>query len=169
MIVLIALTTGMRMAEIFGLTWSDLRYTEELIAVRSKLKGGRIRYVPMIPELAAELRKYPAMIGEERLFPPKRSAKGERLRVESSFETLLELAGIQNFRFHDLRHTFASWYMMNGGDLYELAKILGHSNIRMTERYAKLGKTHIARTGDTAREMWKLMADEKGERVATVV
>jgi integrase len=166
MIVLIALTTGMRMAEIFGLTWSDLRYTEGLIAVRAKLKGGRIRYVPMIPELAAELRRYPAVLGEERLFPPKGTAKGERQRVESSFETLLELAGIQNFRFHDLRHTFASWYMMNGGDLYELAKILGHSNIRMTERYAKLGKTHIARTGDTARGMWKLMAEEKGEQRA---
>ncbi len=47
--------------------------------------------------------------------------------------------------------------MMNGGDLYELAKILGHANIKMTERYAKLGKTHIARTGSTAREMWRLM------------
>jgi len=47
--------------------------------------------------------------------------------------------------------------MMNGGDLYELAKILGHSNIKMTERYAKLAKSHIARTGSTAREMWRLM------------
>jgi hypothetical protein len=55
------------------------------------------------------------------------------------------------------RHTFASWYMMNGGDLYELAKILGHSNIRMTERSAKLGRRHIARTGNTAREIWKLL------------
>jgi site-specific recombinase XerC len=71
--------------------------------------------------------------------------------------------------WHDLRHTFASWYMMNGGDLYELAKILGHSNIRMTERYAKLGKTHIARTGDTARGMWKLMSSEvNGERATAV-
>src|SRR5215471_14758581 len=157
MIVLVALTTGMRMAEIFGVTWNDLRYTEGLIAVRAKLKGGRIRYAPMIPELAAELRKYPAVIGEEHLFPPKRSAKGERQRVESSFETLLELAGIQNFRFHDLRHTLASWYMMNGGDLYELAKILGHSNIRMTERYAKLAKEHLARTSSTARVMWNLL------------
>jgi len=43
--------------------------------------------------------------------------------VESSFETILEHAEIHNFRFHDLRHTIASWYMMNGGDLYELAKI----------------------------------------------
>jgi len=83
--------------------------------------------------------------------------------VDKSFEPILQEAGVTDFRFHDLRHTFASWYMMNGGDLYELAKILGHSNIRMTERYAKLGKTHIARTGDTARGMWKLMAGEKGK------
>jgi integrase len=53
------------------------------------------------------------------------------------------LAGIKDFRFHDLRHTFASWYMMNGGDLYALANILGHRNIKMTERYAKLGKKHM--------------------------
>ncbi len=66
----------------------------------------------------------------------------------------------KDFRFHDLRHTFASWYMMNGGDLYELAKILGHSNIKMTERYAKLARQHIARTGNTAREIWKLMEGE---------
>jgi site-specific recombinase XerC len=51
--------------------------------------------------------------------------------------------------------------MMNGGDLYELAKILGHSNIKMTERYAKLAKSHIAKTGSTARGMWVLMAVEK--------
>jgi hypothetical protein len=46
---------------------------------------------------------------------------------------------------------------MNGGDLYELAKILGHANIKMTERYAKLARKHIAKTGGTAREIWKLM------------
>src|ERR1043166_8923090 len=84
-------------------------------------------------------------------------AAGTRRRVESSFEDLLVRAEIEDFRFHDLRHTFASWYMMNGGDLYELAKILGHSNIKMTERYAKLAKHHIARTSNTAREMWKLL------------
>ena len=77
--------------------------------------------------------------------------------MEGSFEDLLETGENRDFRFHDLRHTFASWYMMNGGDLYELAKILGHSNIKMTERYAKLARQHIARTGSTAREIWKLM------------
>jgi len=134
LLVLIALTTGMR-TEIFGLRWLDVMYGEGLIAVRAKLKGGKMRYVPMTPELASELRRVPAVIAEDRIFPPKPWATGERQRVEGSFEDLLERAGIEDFRFHDLRHTFASWYMMNGGDLYELAKILGHSNIKMTERY----------------------------------
>ena len=161
LLVLIAVTTGMRVAEVFGLGWSDVMYSEGLLAVRAKLKGGKMRYVPMLPELAGELRRYPAVMGEDRIFPPKPGAKSGRQRVEGSFEDLLERAGIQDFRFHDLRHTFASWYMMNGGDLYELAKILGHSNIKMTERYAKLAKKHIARTGSTAREMWKLLEQPK--------
>ena len=157
LIVLIAVTTGMRASEIFALRRMDVMYDEGLLAVRAKLKGGKMRYVPMLPELAGELRRVPAVIGEDRLFPPKPGATSERQRVEGSFEDLLDRANIQDFRFHDLRHTFASWYMMNGGDLYELAKILGHSNIRMTERYAKLARQHIARTGSTAREIWKLL------------
>jgi site-specific recombinase XerD len=175
MIVLIAVTTGMRMSEIFGLKGSDVMYNEGLLAVRAKLKGGKMRYVPMPPELADELRRYTpqpannvlyiAGNNHEQIFPPKEGAKGERQRVEGSFEDLLERADIQDFRFHDLRHTFASWYMMNGGDLYELAKILGHSNIKMTERYAKLAKHHIARTSNTAREMWKLL-EPIGEKEA---
>ncbi|MDP8982999.1 MAG: site-specific integrase [Acidobacteriota bacterium] len=157
LIVLIAVTTGMRVSEIFGLGWSDVMYNEGLLAVRTKLKGGKMRYVPMLPEVASELRRFPAVIGEDRIFPPKPGASSGRQRVEGSFEDLLERAGITNFRFHDLRHTFASWFMMNGGDLYELAKILGHSNIKMTERYAKLARKHIARTCSSAREIWKLM------------
>jgi integrase len=162
LVVLTALTTGMRIAEIFGLKWGDLLYREGLIAVRAKLKGGKIRYTPLTPELAAEFRGYPAVFSEERVFPPEPGSVRDRQRVDKSFQAVLDLAEITGFRFHDLRHTFASWYMMNGGDLYELAKILGHSNIRMTERYAKLARTHIARTGGTAREMWKLM--ESGMR-----
>lgn len=168
MIVLIAVTTGMRASEIFGLRWSDVMYNEGLLAVRMKLKGGKMRYVPMLPELASEWRRFMPKPPQDnvlsignpdssRIFPPKADAKGERQRVEGSFEDLLNRAGIEDFRFHDLRHTFASWYMMSGGDLYELAKILGHSNIKMTERYAKLGRQHIARTSSTARQMWKLL------------
>ena len=157
LIVLIAVSTGMRSAEIHRLRWSDVMYREELIAVRAKLKGGKERYVPMTPELAEEIRRYPAVIGEDRIFPPTRGDKSGRHRLEGSFEDLLERAKIRNFWFHDLRHTFASWYMMNGGDLYELAKLLGHSNIKMTERYAKLGRAHISRTGTTAKVIWSMM------------
>ena len=143
-------------------------HNEGLLAVRAKLKGGKMRYAPMPPELAGELRRFMpkpekenvrfiANHNHDRMFPPKGDAKTGRERVEGSFEDLLDRAGIKDFRFHDLRHTFASWYMMNGGDLYELAKILGHSNIKMTERYAKLARQHIARTSSTAREMWKLL------------
>ena len=81
--------------------------------------------------------------------------------MEGSFEDLFTGAKIRDFRLHDLRHTFASWYMMKGSDLYELAKILGHSNIKITERYAKLGRQHIAKTGSTAQEIWKLFGQEK--------
>ena len=72
LIVLIAVTTGMRVAEIFGLRWPDVMYGEGLLAVRAKLKGGKMRYVPMLPELARELRRFPAVIGEDRIFPPNR-------------------------------------------------------------------------------------------------
>jgi site-specific recombinase XerD len=59
--------------------------------------------------------------------------------------------------------------MMNGGDLYELAKILGHSNIKMTGRYAKLAKRHIAKTGSRAREIWKLKEGKKREQAEETV
>jgi site-specific recombinase XerD len=55
--------------------------------------------------------------------------------------------------FHYLRYTSASWYMMNGEDLYELGKILSHSNIKMTERYAKLGHEHMTKTSNTVKLM----------------
>src|SRR5215213_7645550 len=122
-----------------------------------------MRYVPMPPELADELRRFMPQPANNVLYIAGNN--DERQRVEGSFDDLLERAGIKDFRFHDLRHTFASWYMMNGGDLYELAKILGHSNIKMTERYAKLAKQHIARTSNTAREMWKLL-EPIGEKEA---
>ena len=104
LIVLVAVTTGMRIAEIFGLTWGDLLYKEELIAVRAKLKGGKMRYVPMPPELAAEFRSYPVVLGADRIFPKAPGAKKERQRLDKSFATILNLAGIEDFRFHDLRH-----------------------------------------------------------------
>ncbi len=157
LIVLIAVSTGMRSAEIHRLRWPDVLYSQGLLAVRARLKKGKVRYVPMSSELAEEIRHYPAVIDNDRIFPPKGGETSKRQRLEGSFEDLLDRAKIRDFWFHDLRHTFASWYMMNGGDLYELAKLLGHANIKMTERYAKLARKHIAKTGDTAKVIWSML------------
>ena len=164
LIVLIAVSTGMRSTEIHRLRWSDVMYSEGLLAVRARLKNGKVRYVPMPSELAEEVRRYPAVIGQDRIFPPKGGPTSRRQRLEGSFEDLLDRAKIQDFWFHDLRHTFASWYMMNGGDLYELAKLLGHANIKMTERYAKLGRAHITKTGNTAKVIWSMLDKKKPEQ-----
>ena len=125
LIVLIAVSTGMRSTEIHRLRWSEVMYAEELIAVRSRLKKGKERYVPMPSELAQEIGRYPATAGQDRIFPPKGGSASKRQRLEGSFENLLERANIRDFWFHDLRHTFASWYMMNGGDLYETGEDFG--------------------------------------------
>jgi integrase len=97
----------------------------------------------------------PAVIGEDRILPPdpgrragvsvlKGGLKGRASRRSASMICVTRLRP----------------GMMNGGDLYELAKILGHSNIEMTERYAKLARQHIARIASTAREIWKLMKQQ---------
>ncbi len=84
----------MRSAEIHQLLWSDVKYSEGLIAVRAKLKKGKERYVPMTPELAAEIRRYPAVIGEERIFPPK---GGRRANVRDWKEVLMICSSEQRF------------------------------------------------------------------------
>ncbi len=95
MIVLIALSTGMRSSEVFRLSWTDVLYAEGLIAVRAKLKGGKMRYVPMPPELAGEVRRYAAAAvnNDDRIFPPEPGATSGRQRLEGSFEDLLRTGG----------------------------------------------------------------------------
>ena len=73
--------------------------------------------------------------------------------VKVGFGRALNDAGISNFRFHDLRHTFASHYGMSAGNLYTLAKILGH-NIKMTQRYADISPDFIHRERERMDTTW---------------
>ena len=69
---------------------------------------------------------------------------GDRvLDLKKSFKRACSQAGISDFRIHDLRHTFASWLVMDGVPLYDVSKLLRHSNIRMTEKYAHLAADHL--------------------------
>ena len=68
------------------------------------------------------------------------NSRGERIGdVKKSFATACKRAGISNFRMHDMRHTCAAWPVSNGVSMIELRVLLGHSTIKMTERYAPLG------------------------------
>jgi integrase len=74
--------------------------------------------------------------------------------VKGGFGRILKDAGITNFRFHDLRHTFASHYMMSGGHPYTLSNILGHKDLTMTQRYAKLSPRYIEGERDRMDTIW---------------
>jgi len=146
-----ALHTGGRLREILSLTWPDVdleRCTVTFVhapAEGRKTKGKKSRFVPIdleLMNLLRELKKVRQISGDRHLF----TWHGKEIsRVSTSFETARVAAKLgDNVSFHTLRHTFASWYMINGGDLYQLKEYLGHSTIALTQRYAHLSAEHQA-------------------------
>jgi integrase len=69
---------------------------------------------------------------------------GEPVNIENHWQKALKTAGIENFRFHDLRHSAASYLAMNGATLPEIAGVLGHKSLQMVGRYAHLSEAHTA-------------------------
>ena len=130
-----ALCTGMRRGEILNLRWENVDLTGNIIYIL-KSKSGNPREIPILPVLRALLTSLDVR-STGRVF----SITLQQLR--RSFQKALAEAGINNFRFHDLRHTFASHFIMNGGKLPELQKILGHSDFKLTLRYAHLSKSYL--------------------------
>jgi integrase len=146
-IVSIALNTGMRKAEIMGLVWErvDLASDYGLSArlVLYKTKSGKPRGIPLNQDATtalAALEPDP----EKRIGPVFKRWNGAQWgAIRTAWESALTRAGIEGVRFHDLRHSFASHYMMRGGSLYDLKEILGHSDIKMTARYSHLSPSHL--------------------------
>jgi len=130
-IVTVALHTGMRRGEIFSLKWFDVDSVRRLLQIRES-KSGKKRLVPMnitVKTLLSELKRK-----SEYVFPSPKT--GGRLdNIKRSFRRAVAAAGIEDFRFHDLRHTAATRMADAGADAFTLMKILGHSDIRMTARY----------------------------------
>lgn len=143
-LVLTSIYTGMRRGEVFNLTWADIDLKNKNITVEGVTsKSGQTRHIPIHKELLEILTNWKEQsLGEGYVFPGK---DGKRLdNVKKSWEGLLRLAKIDEFRWHDLRHTFASKLVMAGVPLYTVREFLGHSDLTMTQRYAHLAPDNKA-------------------------
>ncbi len=140
-VIFFAINTGMRKGEIQKLKWNEINFNQGYIAI-TETKNGEVRYAPMndtIREVLVSIRKHPA---SPYVFCSK---DGEPYDFRKSFETALRKSGILDFRFHDLRHTFASHLAMKGVDLNTIRELLGHKSLDMTLRYSHLSKDHKMR------------------------
>ena len=143
--VLLAMNTGMRRGELFDLQWSDVNFSERILTVSGAVaKSGKTRHIPLNKEAWKVLDKWQQLCGENKLvFPGK---NGERfIHIKKSWGGVLNDARINNFRFHDLRHHFASKLVMAAVDLNTVRELLGHADIQMTLRYAHLAPEYKAK------------------------
>lgn len=157
-LVITALHTGMRKGEILKLVWSqvDLEHgffilsaSENKKTKASGTKTKKKREIPIDSVLRALLQSAPRHFtgqGDSRELVPYVFHDPKTFKpygdVKTAFHTALKIARIEDCHFHDLRHTFASHYMMNEGTLVDLKDILGHANIKQTMRYAHFSKAH---------------------------
>ena len=156
---LLAINTGMRWGEIAALQWdkADFLYQRITISrsycgyskqIRETTKGRKIRYVGINSSLLPELKvQREETVSSHLLFSLNEKILDLKNFKRDHFNKDLQEAGIRKIRFHDFRHTFASHFVMKGGNLYDLQKLLGHSDISTTERYAHLSpESIVART-----------------------
>lgn len=129
-LIIVALHTGMRRGEILNLTWKDIDFVRRVLRVMQS-KNGEKRTIPMSQTVSMTLRGSGKVIDiSGRVFPISVRS------LRDAYDKTLEKAGIKDFRFHDLRHTFATRLVQNGVDLYKVKELLGHKTIVMTMRYA---------------------------------
>lgn len=142
-VVVVALSTGMRSGEIMGLTWPDIDLQVGRITL-TDTKNGETRAVPIVGTALDVLRDHAKVrrIDTQLVFPTKRGNKPASIR--DAWVSALERAGIEDFHFHDLRHTAASYLAMNGASLAEIAEVLGHKTLAMVKRYSHFTTEHVS-------------------------
>ena len=140
-LVVMALCTGARRGELLNLKWQDVDL-DRGIAIVHHSKNGERRALAITGPAAEVLREWGRVrrLGSVFLFPGRR---GRATFPRDAWQAALKTAGIDDFRFHDLRHTFASYLAMSGATLAELAEALGHKTLAMVKRYAHLTEGHI--------------------------
>ena len=136
-IVVFALHTGLRQDELLSLEWPRVDFSRRTILIQ-KTKTGKPRTLPVnrVALGILEERSKVGSIKNDLVFLSANGTKFNRHNIKRAFKRSLMRAGIKNFRFHDLRHTFATRLVQKSEDLYKVAKLLGHRNIKMTQRYA---------------------------------
>jgi integrase len=141
-LVTVALHTGLRRGELFGLRWQDVDLTRAMLTVRGYgAKSGQTRHIPLNTTAVDTLKTWrsgrskPA-VDAPLVFPG--ADDGALEDIKKAWAGLMKAAALTDFRFHDLRHTFASKLVMAGVDLNTVRELLGHSDIKMTLRYAHL-------------------------------
>ena len=134
-LIICALQTGMRRSEIFGLKWAQVDFKNGFIDVL-KTKSGKARKIPISKRLETILKDVLATSGNNDYVFINMATNKPYTDIKKSFSTVLKNANIENFRFHDLRHTVATRMVESGVDLLVVQEILGHSNIQTTMRYA---------------------------------
>jgi integrase len=142
--VLLGINTGLRRGEIFNLNWSDIDFGKKTLTVEGATsKSGQTRHVHLNSEIMPLLKEWKKQSKGGLVFASPVTG-GRFNNIKRAWGQLRDRAGISDFRFHDLRHTFASKLVMAGVDLYVVKELMGHSTIQMTERYAHLAPEHKA-------------------------
>ncbi|MEF3698235.1 tyrosine-type recombinase/integrase [Desulfolutivibrio sp.] len=150
-IALLCLHCGLRAGEIFNLTWGDVDFKRELLTLRDT-KNGKTRPAFMTSRVREILTQKSKYAESDLVFPGRGGVK--RTYVSNAFERAVQHLGFnegitdhrQKVVFHTLRHTFASWLVEQGTDLYSVKELMGHSTLSMTERYSHLAPDSLRRT-----------------------
>jgi integrase len=142
-LVMLAICTGARFGEIISLQWENIDF-ERCTMRLEHTKNGERRAVPLAPPAFAEILKLYEGRKKGAIWVFARADGKGPFTVKKYWERAVEQAALQDFRFHDLRHTTASYLAMNGATLLEIAAVLGHKTLQMVKRYSHVTDQHTA-------------------------
>ena len=148
-ILLMARHQGMRQGEILSLQWTDMDLQRGLLAIRYS-KSGEGRFLPMTSVIQDMFSRVPLSERHGHVFKYRGKPIVRLGWLRHEFLNAVRISGLIDFRFHDLRHTFASHVAMRGGDIQALAALLGHKTLRMTQRYTHLSPGYLKATIELA-------------------